>query len=299
MIIELPDPPVRLGCSRRVRRRVRESVPAVRVAFASIEILGEAIERRWGEAIERHREQWEREAREAVGKSERPITVADLVYGIGCEIRRLAEAMVDADEELDRARRHRRRLCRERDAAGRLLYGELGRFRKHARGILRPRRARLVPELRGETFRDPQLLVRQTDDCLRWAASRDDAPPGAEVAPEGRQRNTWKAMTAPLVPLRNELDAALTAVDGAGPAIQAALHLRDRAMAEYDDRYSKGARLLESLYTLLGMPSLAAAVRPHRKVTARVGRPSKQPEADEHPDLVARVLARLRAAPAP
>ncbi len=81
-------------------------------------------------------------------------------------------------------------------------------------------------------------------------------------------------------------------------AIQPALDLRDRAMAVYDDLYLKGVRLLESLYALLDMPTLAAAVRPHRKVTARTGRPSKQREVDKHPDLVERVLARLRAGPA-
>ena len=286
MIIELPDPPTRLGCSKRVRRRVRESVPAVRVAFASIEILGEAIERRWGERIADQRERWERAAREATGVGERPITVADLVYGIGYEIQRLAEVMVEADEELDRVRRHRRRCCVRRDAAKRDLYGELGRFRKHARGMLRRQRARLVPELRGETLRDPQLLLRQTDECLRWAAGRDDDEP-------------WNDLIAPLVPLRDAFDAALKAVDAAGPAVDAALPSRDGAMAEYDDRYAKGARLLERLYELLGMPSLAAAVRPHRRVAARVGRPSKRREIDEHPDLVARVLARLGTAPAP
>ncbi len=53
MRIELPDPPASFGCSRRVQRRVRESIPAVRVAFASLEILGEAIERRWGDRMPR------------------------------------------------------------------------------------------------------------------------------------------------------------------------------------------------------------------------------------------------------
>ena len=285
MRIELPDPPVRLGCSKRVRRRVRESIPAVRVAFASIEILGEAIERCWGEKIARHREQWQREAKEAAGDGERRLTVADLVYGIGCEIQRLAATMVETDEALDAARRHRRRWFDRRDAARRGLYGELGRFRKHAKGILRPRRARLVPALCGETARDPRQLIQQTDDCLSWAAGFAEPPPGAE---------DWTAMTPRLQSLRDELDAALDTIDGAAAAVDMALELRDRAIVEYDDRYLKGTRLLERFFRLLGMPSLAAAVRPHRKVTAHVGRPAKKPEPDEHPDLVARVFARLR-----
>ncbi len=96
MRIELPDPPDLLGRSKRVRRRVRESIPAVRVAFASLEILGEATERRWGDRLARDRERWKRQARAAADADERPLTVADLVYGIGCEIRRLAATMAGA-----------------------------------------------------------------------------------------------------------------------------------------------------------------------------------------------------------
>ncbi len=285
MKLDLPDPPASFGCSKRVRRRVRESLPAVRVAFASIEILGETIERRWGEEIARHSEPWQREAREAAGDAERQLTVADLVYGIGCEIQRLATAMVEKDEALDDARRHRRRWFDRRDTARRSLYGELVDFRKHAKGILRPRRARLVPALCGETARDPRQLIQQTDDCRRWAAGYDQPPPGTE---------DWTALTSPLESLRDQLAAALDAIDSAAAAVQTALDLRDAAIVEFDDHYLKGSRLLERLYAYLGLPSLAAAVRPHLKVTARVGRPSKKPAPDQHPDLVAQVFARLR-----
>ncbi len=101
-------------------------------------------------------------------------------------------------------------------------------------------------------------------------------------------------MTSSLESLRDELDAALDAIDSAAAAVQMALDLRDAAIIEFDDRYLKGTRLLERFFRLLGMPSLAAAVRPHLKVTSRVGRPAKKPESDDHPDLVARVFAQLR-----
>ncbi len=87
-----------------------------------------------------------------------------------------------------------------------------------------------MPALRGETARDPRQLIRQTDDCLRWAAGYEEPPPGVEVIPEGRQRSPWSAMTARLESLRDQLDAALDAIDGAAAAVQAALALRDRAM---------------------------------------------------------------------
>ena len=289
MRIELPAPPTRLGCSKRVRRRVRESVPAVRVAFASLEILGEAVDRRWGDRIAEDGERWQREILENSGTGDKAPTVTDLVYGIGCQIRDLAASMVEADEALDRTRRHRRHCARRRDDVRRDLYGLLSRLRKHARGIVGRREARYHPELRGETVRDPWMLIRQTEECLRWAASRDDAPAGA---------GDWTPMTSPLVLLRDQLNMALRIREAAEVAVPPALDLRDRAIVEFDDRYLKGARLLERLYVLLGLPSLAAAVRPHRKITGRVGRPSKKPESDRHPDLVERVLARLSALPA-
>ncbi len=42
---------------------------------------------------------------------------------------------------------------------------------------------------------------------------------------------------------------------------------------------------------LLGLPTLAAAVRPHLKVAGRVGRPSISPPVDDYPDLVERARA--------
>ena len=62
-------------------------------------------------------------------------------------------------------------------------------------------------------------------------------------------------------------------------------------MKAFDDWYAKGARTLEATYVLLGLPTLAAAVRPHLKVAGRVGRPSKLPPVDDYPDLVERVRA--------
>ena len=62
--------------------------------------------------------------------------------------------------------------------------------------------------------------------------------------------------------------------------------------AAFDERYGLGTETLASAYVFLGLPTLAAAVRPHFKTTGRTGRPRKTPEADEHPDLVAQVLAR-------
>ena len=70
-----------------------------------------------------------------------------------------------------------------------------------------------------------------------------------------------------------------------------ALEARIWALQAFDKQYGAGARVLERLFLVLGLPTLATAVRPHLKVAGRVGRPSKVPPADDYPDLVEQVRA--------
>ncbi len=69
------------------------------------------------------------------------------------------------------------------------------------------------------------------------------------------------------------------------------LEVRIRAIKAFDLEYLRGARFLERTFELVGLPTLATAVRPHLKGTGRVGRPSKRAPEDKHPDLVREVLA--------
>ncbi len=98
-------------------------------------------------------------------------------------------------------------------------------------------------------------------------------------------------MTAPLEPLRDDLHAAIDVVHHEDALVTQVLADRIGKVEAFDDWYNKGARTLECTYVLLGLPTLAAAVRPHLKVAARVGRPSKLPPVDDYPDLVERVRA--------
>ncbi len=96
-------------------------------------------------------------------------------------------------------------------------------------------------------------------------------------------------MTAPLEPLLEDLDATVLAIEHEEARTTQALAARIEAMEAFDDWYNRGARTLECTYVLLGLPTLAAAVRPYLTVAGRVGRPSKRPPVDDYPDLVERV----------
>lgn len=279
------SPESSLGVSKQVRRRAREGRWTVRAALASLEVLDEAITRQWGDRRPADHRRWEQEVREATGSQPRSITLPQLVLAIAQEVDHLGADMVDADRALDRARRRRRAAGRQRDAERLELYRRLSRARRDARGAVGRRDAHRWPALAGETVREVHQLLVQTDRMLAWI--RDATPPPGSVG----LAIDRDALAARLEPLRGKLAARLDEIDHLDAVRTAALARRDAAVERFDDRHLKGARLLETLFRLLGLPTLAAAVRPHLKVSGRVGRPSKHPMRDEHPDLVARFQA--------
>ena len=284
--MEIPDLilPTDLGASRGVRRRLRQSFPAVRVAHACPEIVGEAANRRFADRLERQRILGE----EADGEGgEQYISVPGLVYGIGLEILRVGETLVTADNALAGARRKRRAACDRRDDLKRRLYRRRVDFREETRGLLGRERSRQCLILEGETVRDPRELVRQVRFDLVWA---EDPPENLQRSIVGLDMG-WAPRTAPLAALAGELDLAIDAVEGERGPVNLALEARTFAIADFDSTYGKGARLLESVLIYLGLPTLAAMVRPHLKVAGRVGRPKMKREVDLYPDLVRRAIA--------
>ena len=269
--------------SAGVRRRLELSQPAVRAAAGFAEVLSEAVARRWGDKLERsHRE------RQLCAEIAGPRTsIVELFESIGRDVAERRAEMVAADAALERARRQRREKCRRRDRAAKRLVLELGRFRKAARDLLGPETVRQIPNLSGPTLRDPFALSLQAEFDIAWATDPDHPP----AQPTGGVRVAWAKLAAGLIPLRDEALAAIHEVYRAKARIDAALEVRDRALAAFDKTYRRGSRLLECLLTYLGLPTLAAAVRPHLKVAGRVGRPSAVAPLDEHPDLVARIRA--------
>ena len=281
MELLIPPPPVRLGCSRPIRRRVRASGPLVRSAFALLAVLDEVLERRFRDQLERDRAL---RARGLAVEGEKSIAVRDKVYNIALDIQGLALALVDTGDALAGARGRRRAACARREAARKRLYRELSRFRRKARGSFR---SRPVPRiLRGETVRDPWLLVRLAEEITIWAGSRQEPPSGDE---------SWADLAAPAEPPRAELAEALREIDAAEPDIAADREELESVTEAFDYKYLHGARICEQLCFEVGLPTVAGTFRPHLKVSGGFGRPSKQTAYDDHPDLVERFRAALAA----
>ncbi len=279
--MELPSLPAERGHSRGVRRRVEQSLPAIRVAVAFVDVVREALDRMFGERVKR----LEAARREAPGDGgrERYLSVPDCFYNAGLEIATARDEMVRADLELAAQRRVRRRACDRRDRVKRRLYDARVEFKKAARERLGRERWRLAPCLEGETVRDPYALALQAQLDLDWAEGRASSLCGLDGRPVD-----WRALSEPLGPLVLELRSAIEVVEHEAAMVVQKLEPRIWAVKAFDEQYGKSARLLETMLLLVGLPTLATAVRPHLKVAGRVGRPKKSPPADNYPDLVER-----------
>ncbi len=274
------------GHSKGVRQRIEQSRPAVRAAKDFDAAFQEALRRK------------------VAGLAPRPELEIDsynethvsIVHGAGRAIEQVGIEMVTADRELARAREERRELFAQREAARQKTYQELSNYREWARGILRPAGSKAGRCLNGDTEREPWNLLAQVRAVIAWAKSEQNPPPEPEVD----FKLDWPASVSHLETLRDDLQAAIDAVTEATAKLSQPLEARLRAIKAFDREYQRGARLLERSFELVGLPSLAVAVRPHLKGTGRVGRPSKRPPVDRHPDLVTDLRTRgLLPTPAP
>ncbi len=281
--MDSPTPTLETRPTPGVRRRIERSRPAVRAAAGFGQVLNEAVVRRWGDKLERVR----REHALSDELVERRIPLRLLFESIGSDIEERRAEMVEADAALERAREDHRKGCRRRERAAKRLYREFGRFRKSARDLLGPDGVRLVPTLEGPTLRNPMALSLQAYLDISWATDREHPP----AQPVECVTIPWAKLARRLVPMRADVDAAIRQVFGAKAGVDAALEARDLALEAFDQTVNQGSRLLESVLAYMGLPTLAAAVRPHLKGIGRVGRPSKLPPVDEYPDLVERVRA--------
>ncbi|MCP3961197.1 MAG: hypothetical protein GY719_25400 [bacterium] len=286
--MELPTLPAERGHALGVRRRVERSFPAVRIAYGCADVVTEALSRRFAERLKSMAGGGGAARGEADGGSglDRYISVPDFVLNVGRDIEELRDEMVRADLALAAQRRVRRRACGRRDWRKRKLYDARVRFKKDVRQRLDRKDWKLALTLKGETSRDPHELARQANLDVAWA-SGPHAPriEGVGVVVD------WAEMAAPLVPLRDDLWAAIDVVYDEAARVNGKLEARIWAMQAFDEWYGRSARWLESTFFLVGLPTLAAAVRPHLKGVGRVGRPPKSPPADLYPDLVERVRA--------
>ncbi len=244
-----------------MRQRVERNFPAVRAAVGFHDVFKEALERKFGE---RHRRMLAARGEAAGGDGrERYVSVPDFLLFIGLDIEKKRDAMVQADLALAERRRIRREACDSRDRRKRRLYDARVKFKQEAQKKLGRKRWQNAIMIKGETPRHPLELTRQAGLDLSWASGPHPPRLGLDQYPVD-----WAAMAAPLAPLRDDLEAAVVALDHESSLVTGALVDRIDAMEAFDDWYAKGSRTLETTYVLLGLPTLAAAVRPHLKGTA-------------------------------
>ncbi len=265
-------PSLDLGHTRGVRQRILKSLPAVRATKNFDAAFQEAL-RRMGHRLGHRLE---------VEYDESHIS---FVRAAGLVIEKLGVELVAADHALVRARRLRREACDRREAVRQETYRALSKFRDDARGILRPRRSKGIRCLNGATERDPHYLLSQVREVVDWAGGMQSSPDGPGAGLD------WSKFAAPLVTLHDDLETAIDAAVTAGIAVDAPLVSRKLAIKAFDQELLRGCRVLECTFEVLGLPTLAAEVRPYLKGTGRVGRPSIRRPQDEHPDLVAGLRA--------
>ncbi len=289
--MQLPTLPAERGHSKGVRQRVERSFPAVRAAIGFLDVLKAALHRKFGERLSQlaARRSETGEGRREAGEDgrERYISVPDFVLSIGREIEEKRDAMVQVDLALAAQRQIRRQAFARRDGLKKKLYDARVQFKKEARRKLGKKRFKMMLSLEGETLRDPEALLVQAARAVSWASGSNAPPLSIHGLPVD-----WPTMAAPMASLAADLQAAVDVVHHQNALVIQKLADRIQTVKEFDKWYGDAARTLECTYVLLGLPTLASAVRPHLKVAGRVGRPAKSPPLDDYPDLVERVRAK-------
>ena len=260
--------------SRRVRNRL-EKIPAVSdLAFAAGEVAVEAVRR----STAAPRPGALAPDTDALG----PVFRRDCRY-VGWEIQVRGGTMLDADRALDTRRTARRRKIARRQELCDLLYDEMVEVRRTVMGYLGRKQGREYFRGLGPTSRDPVALCRQAS-VLGGSLSHPETAPRPPIA---WVRPDWAAMARSLEDQRAALDEAVREAYRAARSVQVALRNQQRAIAAFDEIHGTGARYLETLLEMLGLPSLAAQVRPG---VSRRGRPRKNAPIDVYPDLIERAL---------
>ncbi len=193
-----------------------------------------------------------------LGQAETDLVAADLTYE-----RELADDDAPRRARDEAATEVRDQLIELRDLAD-ALYG-----------------AQAVRQLgmTGETPTDPMALLRQAKAVLSALGTTKLPPPrrkGAELAP--------KELEAELRVPAVALDKALTSVSREAREAEVALSDRDRALAEYDRRYSATTAVVASLLAAASESALADRLRPLSGRRRRTADGPSEPESPATPD---------------
>ncbi|MEM7586282.1 MAG: hypothetical protein AAF560_23015 [Acidobacteriota bacterium] len=250
--------------SKRIQDRTDHALTTVWATFASADAASEASRRRLG--IPEHDER---------------TLVGDMLVDFGGRILNRLHDLLTLDDRYQQLRARQRQRQAQRDAVARRLYRELNQARPRLRRLMRDELIRQRLQKLGATRRRPKLLCWQTREVLLLLRCRQperEWPIATRVIEE---------LAAELSGSLHELEQALNDVEYGRKETQSAMVQQRKAMKRFDHTYLHSARVLEARLNLVGLPTLADAIRPH---VGRAGRPRKHRPVDLHPDLVDQVL---------
>ncbi len=274
--------------SKTVRDRAQRCLTVILAGYAYAGVLGEAATRMMRDFLRREAEQ--AAAALAAGgtppESPRAPSIRDLLRLGARDLEQCRDAMIEADDVLERSRADLRRWRRRRDRRAQRLYEYLAGVRKFFKGLLGYDAANVYLGIKGPTPRDPHALLRDARHVTGVLGDPSKAP-ACSFAHGGRLKTS--DLAAGLGALCDPLTEALASVTAAGCAEVAAQEHQRRAVADLDRLTKHTARLFERALDYFGLPTLAATVRPGVK---RRGRPPKVQPADLFPDLVEQALGR-------
>ncbi len=203
-----------------------------------------------------------------------------------------------ADEGYDDADAHRHALIGERDDEVGLLYRELADLRTILRGRFGAEPSRRLIGLRGDTSRDPVVILRQADRAVRRLRDLARPLPPSKARPASADRWRW---AAPVADAAGTLRAIVGRAVAAVKELDAARRLRKHALEDFNCVFVWIAGLFEALYRATGRDDRAAVVRPSRRhpgktylQVKKAQRPAPQQEPEPKPGVTARLIAPIR-----
>ncbi len=177
-----------------------------------------------------------------------------------------------ADETCHGAQAYHHAMITARDDEARELYREVVDLRIILRGRFSSAPSKNFIGLRGDTSRDPVVLLRQADRAVARLRDRARATPPPKVAPSatshmrapGATIASRRCWATPLAEAADVLRGTIDRVAAFAKQLEAARLERKRALESFNDTFVLIAGLFEALYLVTGRPDRAKWVRPSK-----------------------------------
>ena len=212
----------------------------------------------------------------AEGESMPDLALVQKLFGRALE--RHWQQLLHAHDGVEDAVSRHRTLLGERDAAVRTLYGLLSDLRAYLRRYFGASVVWLLA-LRGETSRDPVVLLRQADRAVNRLRNLSRPLPAVVIKLSRRQvasatdREAWAAPVADAAEVLRRLVAQASL---AAKAVDMARFDRRQALKGYNATFLNVAGWLEATYRAAGLEKLAKKVRPSKRTRVQIYRQTKK-----------------------